>query len=106
MKNILIIDCARNATFSLFQATEDEYTIVFPNGQDMETIEDLIERLGDEEAGQLLAPIWERPILKRDAMGIHGTLFRGGSVCLNSLRRLAKWISASIMPPPSSVSAR
>ncbi len=31
---------------------------------------------------------------------------RGGSVCLNSFGRLVKWISASIMPPPSSVPAR
>ena len=33
-------------------------------------------------------------------------IVRGGSVCLNSLRRFAKWISASIMPPPSLVPAR
>lgn len=31
---------------------------------------------------------------------------RGGSVCLNSFGRFAKWISASIMPPPSLASAR
>jgi phage portal protein BeeE len=31
---------------------------------------------------------------------------RGGSVCLNSFGRFAKWISASIMPPPSWVPAR
>ena len=31
---------------------------------------------------------------------------RGGSVCLNSFGRFVKWISASIMPPPSLVSAR
>ena len=31
---------------------------------------------------------------------------RGGSVCLNSSGCLAKWISASIMLPPSSVAAR
>jgi hypothetical protein len=37
----------------------------------------------------------------------HGTRSeRGGSVCLNSFGRFAKWISASIMPPPSLVSAR
>jgi hypothetical protein len=74
MKNIQIIDGAVNATFSVFQATEEEYASIFPNGRDMELIEDLIERLGDE-AGRMLAPIWERPILKRDALGIHGTLF-------------------------------
>jgi MFS family permease len=31
--------------------------------------------------------------------------FRGGSVCLNSFGRFAKWISASIILPPSSASA-
>jgi len=31
---------------------------------------------------------------------------RDGSVCLNSFERFVKWISASIMPPPSLVSAR
>nr|WP_246476326.1 HipA domain-containing protein [Roseibium litorale] len=31
---------------------------------------------------------------------------RGGTVCLNSSGRFAKWISAWIMPPPSSASAR
>ena len=30
---------------------------------------------------------------------------RGGSVCLNNFGRFVKWISASIMPPPSSVPA-
>ncbi|WP_257785336.1 FRG domain-containing protein [Rhizobium leguminosarum] len=33
------------------------------------------------------------------------SLFRAGSVCLNSSGRFAKWISASIMLPPSSASA-
>jgi MFS family permease len=33
-------------------------------------------------------------------------MIRGGSVCLNSSGRFAKWISASIMPPPSLVPAR
>ena len=76
LKNIQIIDGAANATFSVFQATEDEFAAVFPaDGQDMEFIEDFIERIGDERAGQILTPVWERPILKREAQGIHGILF-------------------------------
>ncbi|MER9204059.1 helix-turn-helix domain-containing protein [Mesorhizobium sp. M0933] len=39
-------------------------------------------------------------------MGAPWVIKSAGSVCLNSLRRLAKWISALIMLPPSSVSAR
>jgi hypothetical protein len=75
MKNIQIIDGAANATFSVFQATEEEFTVIFPEGRDIELIEDLIERIGEEAAGSVLAPLWQRPILKRDALGIHGTLF-------------------------------
>jgi hypothetical protein len=76
LKNIQIIDGALNATLSVFQATEDEFSALFPaDSQDMELIEDFIERCGEEEAERILGPIWERPILKRDTQGIHGTLY-------------------------------
>lgn len=75
MKNVQIIDGAANATFSVFQATEEEYAAIFPDGRDMELAEDLIERLGDDEAGRVLMTLRNRPILKRDAPGVHGTLF-------------------------------
>ena len=77
MKNIQIIDGADNATFSVFQATEEEFVAIFPNGRDMELAEDLFERLGEDAARAVTEPLWVRPILKRDAMGIHGTLFYG-----------------------------
>lgn len=77
MKNIQIIDRAENATFSVFQATDDEFSAIFPAlGQDIEFIEDFVARCGgDDQAGVALKPLWERPILKRDAHGIHGTLY-------------------------------
>lgn len=77
MKNIQIIDGAENATFSLFQATDDEYAELFVDGADMELIEDVIHRLGDDRAGEILMAVWERPVLKREANGLHGTLFYG-----------------------------
>jgi hypothetical protein len=77
VKNIQIVNGALNATFSIFQATEEEFAAIFPgDGQDMEIIEDFVARIGgDEQTGRFFAPIWERPILKRDANGIHGTLY-------------------------------
>jgi hypothetical protein len=75
VRNIQVIDSAANATFSIFQATEDEFAIVFPNGRELEIAEDFIERVGKEEANRVLTALWERPVLKRDAAGIHGTLF-------------------------------
>lgn len=75
MKNIQIIDGADNATFSVFQATDEEFVAIFPDGRDMELVEDLFERVGEEVAISVLTPLWDRPILKRDALGIDGTLF-------------------------------
>lgn len=76
LKNIQIIDGALNATFSLFQATADEFSAIFPEpGQDMEMIEDFLGRAGASNAAATLERIWQRPLLKQDAQGIHGTLF-------------------------------
>lgn len=75
MKNVQIIDGASNATFSIFQATDEEYAAIFPGGRDMELVEDLWDRLGSEQASRVLDPLWNRPILKRNANGVHGTLF-------------------------------
>ena len=74
MKNIQIIDGAANATFSVFQATDEEFAVIFPRGCDIDTIDDVIERLGEVEADRVISPMWERPILKRDVLGIDGTL--------------------------------
>ncbi|MBK6694777.1 MAG: hypothetical protein IPG50_21585 [Myxococcales bacterium] len=82
MKNIQVIDGAQNATFSIFQATEPEFALLFPgDGQDMEYSEDLPET---PEILRVLQAIWERPIRKADAMGIHGTLLYG-------LQRYKEW---------------
>jgi hypothetical protein len=78
VKNIQIIDGASNATFSIFQATEEESAVIFPDGRDLEIADDLIKRPGEKEADRVLSPLWERPILKTDAMDILGTLFYDG----------------------------
>ncbi len=101
MKNIQIIDGAVNATFSLFQATDEEFAAIFPDRSDMQTVEDVIERLGNEEANRVITPMWERPILKSEAVGIHGTLFYDGEdrrEFLPASRREVDWPSGSINP--------
>jgi hypothetical protein len=76
MKNIQIVDGAQNATYSIFQATEEEFDAIFPKlGQDLEIVEDYISRVGEDHAARTLSEMWERPIHKRDAQGIHGTLY-------------------------------
>ncbi|HWG16533.1 MAG TPA: hypothetical protein VN678_01635 [Acidobacteriaceae bacterium] len=76
MKNIQIIDGAINATFSIFQATDEEFGSIFPQPeQDIEIVEDFIDRAGESEADRILTKLWTRPIRKPDVQGIHGTLY-------------------------------
>lgn len=99
MKNVQIIDGATNATFSIFQATNEEFAAIFPEGRDMELIEDLIERLGDDEAGRVLTPLWNRPILKREAVGVHGTLFYNNeNRSIPATKREVDWEESAINP--------
>ena len=76
MKNIQIIDGASNCTFSIFQATSEEFALLFPKpGQDIQFSEDLSDLPDQDGVMSVLAALWERPIKKSDAMGIHGTIF-------------------------------
>lgn len=99
VKNVQIIDGASNATFSIFQATDAEFASIFPDGTDMELIEDLAARLGQAEAGRCLGPLWQRPILKRDAQGIHGTLFYDNADReIPATKREVDWDPSSLNP--------
>ena len=76
MKNVLIIDGAENCEYEIFAMTEDEFKVVFPGDrQNVEFIEDLVDRIGDDGVASLFKPVWRREVEKPDVMGIHGTLF-------------------------------
>jgi hypothetical protein len=75
MKNIQIIDGADNAVYDIFAATEQEFDLIFPAGQDVAFIEEVLLRGPKKELDEAFARIWERRIPKRRAMGIHGLLF-------------------------------
>jgi len=76
MKNIQVIDGADNCTYDIYSISEDKFLILFPNErQNVEFIEDVFKRLGDEFAGNLLADLWGAPCSKSSVEGIHGTLF-------------------------------
>ena len=75
MKNIQVIDGPANRTFSLFQATDEEFQLLFPEPrQDIQYAEDLAGLARQNEIAGALQRIWQRPIRKQDVQGIHGTL--------------------------------
>jgi len=76
MKNIQVIDGASNCAYSIFQISDESFSLVFPEpGQDVEFIDDFILRVGEKRADDILAPIWASPIAKPHVTGLHGTLF-------------------------------
>jgi hypothetical protein len=76
MKNIQVIDGANNCSYDIFAVTDDEYKILFPDpGQDIEFIEDAIDRAGECKLGAIMKNVWARRIKKTDVNGIHGTIF-------------------------------
>jgi hypothetical protein len=75
MKNIQIIDGAVNSVYDIFQATEDEFAVLFPDGTDVAFSDEIA---GDEQSLiAIFAEIWKRRIPKKDANGIHGIIFYG-----------------------------
>jgi hypothetical protein len=76
MKNIQVIDGANNAEYAIYAVTDDEFAVIFPGErQNVEFIEDLLERIGQTEAGRILSHVWTRSVNKPEVLGIHGTLF-------------------------------
>jgi hypothetical protein len=49
MKNIQVIDGAINSVYDIFSATEDEFSLIFPEGQDVAFIDEVMARGPSEE---------------------------------------------------------
>jgi hypothetical protein len=77
MKNIQVIDGAINCKFEIYSIPEENFELIFPDGQDIEFVEDFYFRNGDENANKILRCLWDNKVKKSDVDGIHGTLFYG-----------------------------
>lgn len=76
MKNIQVIDGAHNSVYDIFAASEEEFALIFPAGEDVAFIDEVYRAGCDEDAlNAAFAAIWKRRIVKSQAMGIHGLLF-------------------------------
>jgi hypothetical protein len=75
MKNVQIIDGADNCTYDIYAVTDDEFVAIFPNGADVEFVEDFVSRVGEKRAAEISDAMWTRRVDKKQVVGIHGTLF-------------------------------
>jgi hypothetical protein len=75
MKNIQVIDGAINCVYDIFAATDEDFALIFPPGQDVAFIDEVMAR-GDQHAlGAAFERLWNHRLPKAEAMGIHGVLF-------------------------------
>lgn len=76
MKNIQVIDGAVNCVYDIFAATDEEFDLIFPRGQDVAFIDEVYKAGWDEVIlNRAFDAIWTRRVVKSQAMGIHGLLF-------------------------------
>ncbi len=75
MKNIQVIDDAKNCVYDIFAATEEEFSLIFAPGQDVAFIDEVCSRKNKKTLDAAFERIWRRRIPKAEAIGIHGTLF-------------------------------
>jgi hypothetical protein len=75
MKNIQVIDAALNCVYDIFAATDEEFALIFPTGQDIAFIDEVLARGDTPALDNALNNIWRRRIPKINVNGIHGLLF-------------------------------
>ena len=75
MKNIQVIDGAVNCVYDIFQATDEEFKIIYPNGEDVAFIDEVYAKGEKELLDKAFTAIWARRVPKVQANGIHGLLF-------------------------------
>ncbi|MEZ5812987.1 MAG: hypothetical protein R3D45_16385 [Rhizobiaceae bacterium] len=85
MKNIQLIDSAINCAYNIYALPDEDFSLMFPNGQDIEFIEDFWKRVGRKKARQILDNLRKGPLKKTEVHGIHGTLF-------SQLKNDKKWL--------------
>jgi hypothetical protein len=77
VKNVQVIDGALNCTYPIHACSDRAFAELFPGGADVEFVEDFTARVGAVRARALLKTLWGKPVDKKTATGIQGTLFHG-----------------------------
>lgn len=75
MRNIQVIDGAVNSVYDIFAATDEEFSLIFREGQDVAFIDEVYGRSNSEALDTAFKAIWSRRIPKRRADGIGGLRF-------------------------------
>jgi hypothetical protein len=81
MKNIQVIDGARNSTFDIYQISDDLFNQIFPNGTDVAFLAEVERNFKVIDSDKVWDLIYQSKVDKKQVIGIHGTLHLTGSYC-------------------------
>jgi len=87
VKYVQVIDGAENCVYDIFATTEEEFSIIFPDGTDIAFIEDIFphndkenehyeeSRYHDTLINTAFKNLWKHRVKKSESQGIHGIIF-------------------------------
>jgi hypothetical protein len=75
-RNIQVIDGAINSTFDVFEISDEQYNILFPNGRNVSFLDDFPHL---EDDAEFWFNLYSTKLEKSKVIGIHGTLHSTGS---------------------------
>ena len=75
MKNIQVIDGAENCVYDIFAASDEDFALLFPSGEDVAFIDEVCSRADPARLQEVFSRLWQHRVRKCDAVGIHGLLF-------------------------------
>jgi hypothetical protein len=79
MKNIQIIDGAKNSTFDIYQISDDLFDLIFSNDTDIAFLAEVEQRLDNRNDSKFWDAVYGHKVDKKKVTGIHGTLHLTGS---------------------------
>ena len=75
MRNVQTTEGAENCVYDIFQFTEVQFKVIFPNGTDVAFIGEVEKNASPDLLEKAFEGVWERRIPKSEVRGSHGTLF-------------------------------
>lgn len=75
MKNVLVIDGAKNCVYDIFEFSDDQFAIIFPDSTDVAFFDEVEKNNVPEAVEKAFDGVWMRRVPKSKVAGIHGTLF-------------------------------
>ncbi len=75
MKYIQVIDGAHNCVYDIFAATDEVFSLIFPDETDIAFIDEVYARGNKKLLDAAFDELWRGRVKKSESRGIHGILF-------------------------------